>query len=127
MRRRRNSIEFIKDLGGRWLNSWDDIGKAFVANFSNLFSSSNPAIPDSLDNLISPVISLEENEWLCSIPQAEEIWEAIKHLGDHKAPGLDGLTALFYKKYWHIIKKDVVAMVKKCVSDGFPPSQTESY
>lgn len=30
-----------------------------------------------------------------------------------KAPGPDGLTALFFQHLWHIIKWDLVDMVKK--------------
>lgn len=41
VRRRWNSIEFMKGVDGQWLNSRPDIGSAFVANFAQLFRSSN--------------------------------------------------------------------------------------
>lgn len=97
MRHRRN--EFIEGMGGRWLHSREDIGKAFVANYTNLYSFSNPSIPNSLDNFVSQVISPEENDCICSIPNDEEIWGAVKQLGARKAPRPNGLTTLVCNVY----------------------------
>lgn len=38
------------------------------------------------------------------------MWEAVKQMGSRNA--LDGLTALFYKKFWPIVEEDVVHMVQ---------------
>ena len=38
----------------------------------------------------------------------EEVHTAIKNMHPTKAPGPDGIPALFYHKYWHIIGDDVV-------------------
>jgi hypothetical protein len=37
-----------------------------------------------------------------------EIWEVIKEMPNDKAPGPDGMTGLFYKCCWEIIKLDVI-------------------
>jgi hypothetical protein len=39
---------------------------------------------------------------------SQEIQEAISNLKANSAPGPDGLTALFYQKYWDIIGPDIV-------------------
>jgi hypothetical protein len=62
-------------------------------------------------DLFSPIISEEENVFLCSIPYEEEVFEALKSLGSTKALGLDGFTALFYKKYWCFIQADVLLCI----------------
>jgi len=41
-----------------------------------------------------------------------EIYNAICHIGDDKAPGPDGLTARFYKSCWEIVGPDVIKEVK---------------
>jgi hypothetical protein len=49
---------------------------------------------------------------MCSMPSEEEIVEALSSLGSTKAPGPDGFTTLFYKKYWSIIKSEVMLSIK---------------
>ena len=33
----------------------------------------------------------------------DEIWAVIKDMPSDKAPGPDGLHAVFYKRFWHIL------------------------
>ena len=67
--------------------------------FKNLFTSSDPQFPDDFDNLISPVISDEDNLLLCAIPSADEIKQTLFNLESDKSPRPDGMSALFYKHY----------------------------
>lgn len=55
---------------------------------------------------------------LCAVPDAEEVLAAIQQIGSHKAPGLDGMSALFFKHFWHIIGNDVVDMVRSFFTTG---------
>jgi hypothetical protein len=89
------------------------IGGNFLAHFTTLFTSSNPLIENEMLDLFSPIISEEENAFLCTPPDEEEISEALASLGTTKAPGPDGFTALFYKKYWHVVRKDVLICIKQ--------------
>jgi hypothetical protein len=93
------------------VSSRADIGGSFTSHFTNLFTSSNTPIEAEMLDLFDPIISEEENCFLCSIPSEEEIVEALSSLGSTKAPGPDGFTALFYKKYWSIIKADVLQSI----------------
>lgn len=36
-----------------------------------------------------------------------------------KAPGPDGITALFFQKFWHIIKDDIVKAIQTSFYHGF--------
>ena len=111
IRRRANAVNFLKLESGIWVSFRDDIGGNFVSHFSNLFTSSNPTIETEMLELFSPVISVEENTTLCFSVTEEEILEALTSLGSTKALGLDGFTTLFYNKYWHLIKKEVMVCV----------------
>jgi hypothetical protein len=118
-RRRYNSLTFIKAYDGTVLNSRENIGAYIVDHFSKLFSSTGPLLDDSLSDLFKPVITDEENSDLCNIPDEREIYDAIVNLGLNKAPGPDGMTGLFYKSYWPIVKLSVIASVQSFFRGGF--------
>lgn len=42
---------------------------------------------------------------------AEEVKEGLDAIGDLKAPGVDGMTSLFYNKYWETVGADVTREV----------------
>jgi ribonuclease HI len=115
IRRRRNAIDFLKLPSGIWSSERQTIGNSFTAHFKELFSSSAPTLDDELLSLFDSCISNEANISLCAIPSEQEIFTVLSSMGSTKAPGPDGFTTLFYKKYWHIVKDVVLA----CIWDFF--------
>ncbi|GLT54205.1 hypothetical protein SLA2020_274230 [Shorea laevis] len=111
IRRRSNAVDFLKTNSGNWTSDRLEIGSNFVSHFSNLFSSSNSPIEDEMLDLFSPTITDDENQTLCSVPSELEVFQALSSFGSTKAPGPDGFTALFYKRYWSIVKFDVLNFV----------------
>ncbi|XP_059446389.1 uncharacterized protein LOC132177930 [Corylus avellana] len=101
------------------LSRKENIGAYLVDHFSNIFSTSHPPLIDTLPDLVNVVISAEENVSICTIPDEHEIFVAIKELGLNKAPGPDGMTGLFYKTYWPIVKDSVVVSVQSFFRGGF--------
>ena len=118
IRRRKNAIDFLKNDNNEWLFDKNDIGACFVQFFHNLFSSSNPQFPNDFDNLISLVISDEDNTLLSAIPSADEIKQTLFSLGSDKSPGPDGMSALFYKHYWEIISQDLIEAITSFFTRG---------
>jgi hypothetical protein len=71
-----------------------------------------------LEQLIEPVIIESENASLCLIPTPQEIKAVIFELNNQKAPGPDGLPALFYKKYWDIVGTTVIEAIQSFFRSG---------
>jgi hypothetical protein len=116
IRRRSNAVNFLKTSEGAWVSAITEIGGNCVSHFSNLFSSSAPTPNDTeMLNFFDPVITAEDNFLLCAIPTEEEVVQALSSLGFTKAPGLDRFTALFYKKYWFVVKEEVLG----CINNFF--------
>ena len=95
----------------------NDIGLHLVSHFSSIFSFSNPVLT-GLDDLFTPVITSSENDLLCLIPDEYEIWMAVSDLGSDKSLGSDGMTGLFYKTYWKIVKHNVIRFIKSFFRHG---------
>lgn len=107
--RRYNSIHTILASNNTWLNCRQQIGSAFQDYFRTLFSSSNPQHPEDFQHLILPTITCADNLKLRAVPLEEEIQKAMFSMGNHKSPGPDSMTALFYKTYWGIVQAAVVS------------------
>ena len=57
-----------------------------------------------------PQLQAAENDVLSAPFTKKEVHQAITQMKLNKAPGPDGFPAEFYKKWWHIIKDDLMPM-----------------
>ena len=61
---------------------------------------------------ITVKVTLAMNESLTRTPTDEEIKKAIDHINPDKAPGPDGMTSLFYQRFWEVTKKKIIGTVR---------------
>ena len=67
---------------------------------------------------VTPGITPQMNQRLLRIATEDEVREAVFMMHPEKAPGPDGMTALFFQHSWHIIKSDLVEMVNDFLVSG---------
>jgi hypothetical protein len=93
-----------------------------VTNFyNNLFQSHAGNRYNELLPQVPTRVTAGMNEMLIEEYSEEEIKQALDSMGDLKAPGPDGMPALFYKNFWEITSKDIVREVKALLNGGDMP------
>ena len=92
--------------------------KVAIDYFEDLFSTTSPSEFDSFLTDVSPGITPQMNQHLLRLATEEEVKEALFMMHPEKAPGSDGMTALFFQHSWHIIKNDLVEMVNNFLVSG---------
>ena len=96
---RKNLMEGIRDVGGVWRTSQEDIGDVMVNYYKSLFISTDGRVSTSILDCVPTVIDEEMNESLCRGFKASEVAIALQEMAPLKAPGLDGMPRLFYQHF----------------------------
>ena len=106
------------DTEGRWVEDIKDVAGVAVQYFNHLFSRGPcsrieeciEAIPHKVTSEMQQILTDEFNE--------DEIKATLFQMGPTKAPGPDGMNALFYQKFWHIVSDTVVSAVLEFLNNG---------
>ena len=117
-RQRKNYIQGIKDKHDQWVEEVEDIGEVASDYFENMFRACRC---DQMADCLSAVpnkVTANMKEGLTCEYTAEEVRIALFQMGPTKAPGPDGMNALFYQKFWHIVGHDVTNAVLDYLNNG---------
>jgi len=101
----------------------DEVGiQALVTDFyKSLFTSNAGTRYDELLPHVPRRVTDSMNEGLMEEFTEVEIKAALDSMGDLKALGADGMPALFYKRFWSTVGKDVVKEVTEVLNGGPMP------
>lgn len=79
--------------------------------FGELFSSNGQIDNEVSLSFFQETKVIEQMNKNLDVPYSEgELMIALNQMHPTKAPGVDGIPALFYQKYWTIIRQEVVAV-----------------
>ena len=79
--------------------------------FKELFSTSCPSGIEEVADLIPRSVTPEMNEQLTKEFQREKVVQAVHSMHPTKPPSPDGMSAIFYQKYWDVIGNDIINTV----------------
>lgn len=106
-RRRRCKVEAIKNNEGQWLYDKEDIKNHVVHYFTELFKFDGG---DFINYPISSIFPTMDDNLMSEIAQSVddgEVRSTIFGMHPLKAPGVDGLHALFYQSQWNTVGNSV--------------------
>lgn len=114
-RRKRNTIKRLKREDEEPL-------KEHIANyFFNIFSSMAGKDNEEILHVVQPRVTKEMNDILRAEYTEEEVKRALDNIGDLKAPGPDGMPAIFFKRFWQIVGNQVTKEVLQILRGGEMP------
>jgi exonuclease III/phage terminase Nu1 subunit (DNA packaging protein) len=120
-RKKNNTIHKLKGEDGVEVKGEENL-KALVTNyFVSLFT---PMAGIDIRHALSHIptrVTAQMNEILQADYTEEEIKKALDSMGDLKAPGADGMPALFFKRYWSTVGEQVVKEVLHVLRGGSIP------
>lgn len=77
--------------------------------YKSLFQSQGVNRLDDIMNSVQRRVSLAMNIKLMAAYTEDEVDKALNAIGDLKAPGLDEMSAIFFKKFW--------SQIGECIED----------
>ena len=113
-------IAAVRNDVGAIVASPDDLCQSFASFYSSLFSaeSIDVAAQESLLNNVESSLPSDLSESCDGLLTAEECFDALTGMARRKAPGLDGLPAEFYLKFWSVLGQDLVQVLNSCYRAG---------
>ena len=117
-RRRRNFIQGIKNHDDIWVEDEEEIAGVATRYFENIFKAGDCDRLEECLVAVHPKMSPDMRDLLSSEYSPKEIKAALFQMGPTKAPGPDGMNALFYQKFWHIVGDDVINAVLDFLNNG---------
>ena len=117
-RKDRNSIMQIKDEAGNMYDKEPEIEEIFVNFFEDLFTTGAQVDVQNVIDKVEVEVSIEKYHLLAAPFVGEEVKEALFQMHPSKAPGPDGMSAMFYQKFWGIVGRDVIEMVLGVLNNG---------
>lgn len=113
----------LKDDRGDWIEGMDELNAHIQSYFGDLFTSEvNQTDPTVLEK-VNTKVTEQMNDMLMAPFTAEEVRKAVFSIGDLKAPGPDGLHAIFYKKYWSILGNELTTKVLMTINSQQIPEE----
>lgn len=118
VRKARNCITAIENAEGVPVYEEEEVEIFFESFYQKLFSSNGGFDFRTVEETISDRITEEMNDNLYSIPDMEEVWEALFSINGDKAPRADGFSASFYQSFWSLLGQDIYREIRSFFITG---------
>ncbi|XP_071713233.1 uncharacterized protein [Rutidosis leptorrhynchoides] len=102
--------------GEKWTEDPKTVKEAVTEHFKEIFRSRSLDRPELVQwaRAVGADLSSITGTEACELEAAfteSELWNAVNECGSSKAPGPDGFNFGFYKKFWYVIKDDLMEAI----------------
>ncbi|XP_027150198.1 uncharacterized protein LOC113750422 [Coffea eugenioides] len=119
-RRTRNMIRKLQRDDGSWTTNEEEVIAEISDFFRGLFTSGGRSDMTEMLEGIPHSITQDMNTNLTKQVDEDEIKVALFSMQSDKAPGQDGMTPLFFQRFWSTIKGDLIPAIQSFFSsEGF--------
>ena len=112
------------DEDGNWWDNNKGIVAVAVSYFENLYTTSCPSRILEVIDTIPTRLTNKMNQSLIKEFTREKVVAALQQMHPIKVPGPDGMSAIFFQKYWDIVGNDVTCMVLNLLNSNMPIADT---
>ena len=110
-RRQKNRIWGLVDELGVWHDDQESTERLILDYFKSIYSSNQPTSFEESLNAMEERVTPVMNDELQREFMAVEVWNALKQMHPIKASGPDGMSLVFYQKYWNIVGPSITNCV----------------
>ena len=100
------------------MENLEEVVEVALAYFDNLF---HVGVGDQMEECLNAVqskVTDDMREVLSSVFTTKEVKVALFQMGPTKAPRLNGMNAIFYQNFWHVVGDNVVLVVLDFLNNG---------
>ncbi|KAK9911160.1 hypothetical protein M0R45_035082 [Rubus argutus] len=101
------TIHGLFDSQGIWQTDSDVIGHLFCDYFAGLFTKIGGILMERVLSSVLPLVSPEMNTMLLQPFERKDLEFSLFRMQPSKSPGVDGMSALFFQRYWSFIGDEV--------------------
>ncbi|KAA3477692.1 reverse transcriptase [Gossypium australe] len=107
LRHYRNKLPELVDANGIRRSEPAEMIKVASDFFEDLFTASEMGRDDYLFSLVEKKVTDGMNDYLLKDFTDEDVWNAVNSMSPLKAPRVDGYSAIFFQRYWHIVGPEI--------------------
>ena len=100
------------------MEDMEDVVNVSTGYFDNLFCAGSCDQMEKCLDAVSSKVTPAMQQMLSSDFTTEEVEVALFQMGPTKAPGPDGMNALFYQKFWHFMGESVTMAILDFLNSG---------